>query len=79
MVETARTGAVCPIGRSRRGQAELEQKNALLRIELATFKQQLDWFKRQLFGEKSEKRLDIDPAVQGRMFEGLGLKTLPQK
>ncbi len=33
--------------------------------EIAMLKQQLDWFKRQLFGQKSEKQLAIDPAVQG--------------
>ncbi|MCW7551955.1 transposase [Endozoicomonas gorgoniicola] len=28
--------------------------------ELSSVKQQLNWFKRQVFGEKSEKRLTID-------------------
>lgn len=28
-----------------------------LRAEIASLKQQLDWFKRQLFGRKSEKRI----------------------
>ena len=28
--------------------------------ELCSVKQQLNWFKRQVFGEKSEKRLTID-------------------
>jgi transposase len=51
----------------------------LLSIELAAVKQQLDWFKCQLFGAKSEKRLKIDPAIQDSLFEGLGLKSLPQK
>lgn len=58
--------------------AELEQNNAHLLTENRQLKHQLDWFKRQLFGEKSEKRLDIDPAVQGSLFAGLGL-TLPPK
>jgi len=32
-----------------------------LQAEIATLKQQLDWFKRQLFGRKSEKRLIEHP------------------
>jgi transposase len=58
---------------------QLEQENALLSTELATVKQQLDWFKRQLFGEKSEKRLDIDTSVQAGLFSGLGLENPPSK
>jgi len=34
-----------------------------LREQVASLTQQLDWFKRQVFGEKSEKRL-IDPQIQ---------------
>jgi transposase len=37
-----------------------EAENRLLREENTTLKHQLDWFKRQLFGEKSEKRSIID-------------------
>ena len=51
--------------------AELERENAQL-------KQQIDWFKRQLFGEKSEKQLDIDPAIQGNLLTGLGVDTPPR-
>lgn len=39
---------------------DLEVENQLLREELADAKQQIDWFKRQLFGSKSEKRL-VEP------------------
>ncbi|MGB7756281.1 MAG: transposase [Salinisphaera sp.] len=39
--------------------------------ELAAAQRQLDWFKRQLFGSKSEKRLEIDPALQPSLFAGL--------
>ena len=56
---------------------ELERENAQLCAELATLKQQLEWFKRQLFGEKSEKRLDLDPAVQGNLLAALGVATPP--
>jgi len=58
---------------------ELEQENAQLGAELASVKLQLDWFKRQLFGEKSEKRLDIDPAIQSSLFAGLGVENPPPK
>ena len=42
------------------------------RQEVQSLKQQLNWFKRQLFGEKSEKRLTIDNPDQmdlGALFE----------
>ena len=38
---------------------------------LAAAQRQLAWFKRQLFGSKSEKRLAIDPALQPSLFAGL--------
>ena len=57
--------------------AKLERENARLNAELVAVKQQLDWFKRQLFGVKSEKRLDIDPAVQGNLLSALGVATPP--
>jgi transposase len=56
---------------------QLKQENVRLGSELASVKQQLDWFKRQLFGEKSEKRLDIDPAVQGNLLAQLGVEPPP--
>lgn len=65
---------------------ELEQENAQLNARLTSLsadydslKQQLDWLKRQLFGEKSEKRLDIDPAIQGNLLSGLGVEPPPPK
>ena len=64
----------------------MEQENAQLcanltslNAEYASLKQQLEWFKRQLFGSKSEKRLDIDPAVQGNLLAGLGVLAPPPK
>ena len=57
--------------------AELERKNAELGVELDSLKQQLDWFKRQLFGRKSEKRLDVDPAIQGNLLKDLGVANPP--
>jgi hypothetical protein len=56
---------------------ELERKNAELCVELDSLKQQLDWFKRQLFGSKSEKRLDVDSSVQGNLLAGLGVTPPP--
>ena len=58
---------------------ELERENAQLKADLAAVTQQLDWLKRQLFGSKSEKRLDIDPAVQGNLLGALGVASPPPK
>ena len=65
--------------------AELERENAqlsadlaALRADYADLKQQLEWLKRQLFGRKSEKRLDVDPAVQGNLLAALGVEAPPQ-
>ena len=64
--------------------AELKRENARLSADLAALsaeyaavKQQLEWFKRQLFGAKSEKRLDVDPAVQGNLLAALGVDRPP--
>jgi transposase len=50
-----------------------------LQAQVQSLTSQLDWFKRQLFGRKSEKRLDVDPAVQGNLLSALGVATPPQK
>lgn len=62
--------------------AELEQSNAQLSAQVATLsaaheelKRQLDWFKRQLFGQKSEKRIEFDPQLQGNLLAPLGMKA----
>lgn len=57
--------------------AELEQQNTQLVSDIAVLQRQLDWFKRQLFGTKSEKQLSIDPAVQGNLLAALGVATPP--
>ena len=57
--------------------AELEQTNAQLSARVDVLTQQLDWFKRQLFGTKSEKQRLIDPAVQGNLLATLGVATPP--
>ena len=50
---------------------------AQLQADFQVLKQQLDWFRRQLFGERSEKRLDLDPVEQGNLLTGLGVETPP--
>ncbi len=45
-----------------------EAKIQLLEARIAVFEQQLDWFKRQLFGRKSEKQLLDDVSMQGQLF-----------
>lgn len=55
----------------------LQQENNKLTAQIEQLKQQLDWFKRQLFGEKSEKRQTIDPAVQPSLLAGLVTDEVP--
>ena len=50
--------------------ARIEAENRSLKEDLDAVKTQLDWFKRQLFGQKSEKRHILDPSVQGDLFAG---------
>jgi transposase len=50
--------------------AQLERELSNSKAQIDTLTQQLDWFKRQLFGRKSEKRLLIDPAHQP-LLDGL--------
>ena len=39
----------------------------------------MDWFKRQLFGRKLEKRLDVDAAAQGNLLSALAVTAPPPK
>ncbi len=48
--------------------AQQQQQNALLETRVAELEHQLDWFKRQLFGRKSEKQI-IDNPQQGGLFD----------
>ena len=41
--------------------------------------QQLDWFKRQLFGRISEKRLEFDEVEQANLLAALGIETPPDR
>ena len=45
-----------------------------LQAQVQSLKTQLDWFKRQLFGTKSEKRLILDPAIQADLLAALAEK-----
>jgi len=57
--------------RTSAGTVALRTENAALQEQVESLKTQLDWFKRQLFGSKSEKRLIIDPAIQADLLAGL--------
>ena len=57
--------------------AHLSGQNAQLVARLETLQRQLDWFKRQLFGRKSEQLRFIDPAVQGNLLGALGVLPPP--
>lgn len=57
--------------------ASLREVNASLTLKVDQLQQQLDWFKRQLFGQKSEKRQLIDPAIQASLFDGMLTKEEP--
>ena len=46
--------------------AALRERLTAVESQLEATQHQLDWFKRQLFGAKSEKRVEIDPAATVR-------------
>jgi len=46
----------------------VQDEKAQLKERVAQLEQQLDWFKRQLFGRKSEKQLLDDVSAQGLLF-----------
>ena len=50
-----------------------EQQIASLKTELQSLQQQFDWLRRQVFGQKSERRLPEVPAEQMHLGEMLGL------
>lgn len=56
----------------------LREMNAMLTDQVVKLKQQLDWFKRQLFGKKSEKRLITDNPNQCSLFDGVALPESTQ-
>lgn len=58
------TSEPCPHAPS----SALVEENALLREQLQILQRQLDWFKKQLFGPKSEKRV-YDLPEQNSLFQ----------
>ncbi len=58
--------------------AQVVEENAQLQTENQSLKSQLDWFKKQLFGQKSEKRLIENNPDQASLLEGLGISTPPE-
>ena len=58
------------------GQSDPEAVIRALKEEVANLKQQLEWFKRQIFGRKSEKRL-IDNPDQPDLLATLGQEATP--
>lgn len=70
--------AAFPAEDSARTLQAVRAENAELRQQLRALQQQLDWFKRQLFGRKSEKRLVDEDARQldiGALFDAAALST----
>jgi hypothetical protein len=51
--------------------AKVLRENAELQAQVASIKSHLDWFKRQLFGRKSEKLTELDTSTIDDMFAGV--------
>ena len=75
--ENARLTVVVSDLTDRLAEATGELQSALGRV--TQLQQQLDWFKRQLFGRTSEKRLEFDEVEQTNLFAALGIETPPQR
>ena len=56
-------------------------KSALeqLQAQYDALKHELEWFKRQLLGQKSEKRLEFDDEAQPHLLAGLGVEQPPPR
>ena len=52
---------------------KLTQEVHTLREQVSSLQNQLDWFKRQLFGSKSEKRLEVNGSEQADLFAALNI------
>jgi transposase len=55
----------------------LAQENQALREQVSSLQNQVDWFKRQLFGSKSEKRLEVDNSQQADLLAALDIPAAP--
>ncbi|XOZ34856.1 IS66 family transposase [Halomonadaceae bacterium KBTZ08] len=62
------TSTACTPDSNALSHSALAEENALLREQVLRMQRQLDWFKKQLFGPKSEKQV-IDIPEQSRLFE----------
>ena len=60
-----------------RENAHLSATVADLTERLGQLQRQVDWFTRQLFGSKSERRLEFDEAEQASLFATLGVEAPP--
>ena len=56
---------------------DLENKNAVLKTENRHLKEQLDWLRRQVFGQKSERFIDSIPKEE--LLSGLNLSAEAEK
>ena len=75
--ENARLGAA--LGDSYAVLAKTKTALEQLQAQYDALKHELDWFKRQLFGQKSEKRLDLDDEAQLNLLAGLGVAKPPSR
>ena len=75
--ENARLGVA--LGDAYAGLAKTKTALEQLQAEYDALKYELDWFKRQLFGQKSEKRLDLDDEAQLNLLAGLGVEKPPSR
>ena len=57
--------------------AQLSARVADLGEQLDAVKRQLEWFKRQFFGRRSERRREFDDVAQTSLFEALGIEVAP--
>ena len=75
--ENARLSATVADLGERLAEATDQLQSALGRV--TQLQQQLDWFKRQLFGRTSEKRLEFDEVEQANLFAALGIESPPDQ
>ena len=75
MVTAAASTSLPPAQSAPRGAPELEALVGKLSHENADLRRQLAWFQRQIFGQKSERRLPVSDGLQGSL--GVAFDTLP--
>lgn len=55
---------ISPMNTSLSSDTDLKQENALLRLQIQVLQEQLDWLKKQVFGQKSERFISKDDHEQ---------------